>query len=134
MTLWVCLGCTTKYAVGLFRCPRCHGTQFVEEGQPMPKITVHGGPTNTNAEAGQPGYTPAQPASAEEEESSPGTSSSTPPENSPTKPERNEPPRRSPARTTGSRSKKARTGSSSAGSTDGDRTEPTSVTSDGNDK
>jgi hypothetical protein len=46
MALWVCAGeggCGTKYAVGLFRCPRCHNTQFFEDGDPMAKITRHGG-------------------------------------------------------------------------------------------
>jgi hypothetical protein len=46
MALWVCAGdngCGTKYAVGLFRCPRCHNTEFHEDGDPMAKITRHGG-------------------------------------------------------------------------------------------
>lgn len=46
MALWVCggeAGCGTKYAVGLFRCPRCHNTAFYEDGDPMAKITRHGG-------------------------------------------------------------------------------------------
>lgn len=49
MTLWVCggdEGCGTKYAVGLFRCPRCHNTEFHEDGDPMAKITRHGGPSD----------------------------------------------------------------------------------------
>jgi hypothetical protein len=60
MALWVCEGtydgepCRTRYAVGLFRCPRCHGTTFHELGSrpedqedPMsPKITRHGGPSS----------------------------------------------------------------------------------------
>lgn len=45
MALWICDTCTTAYAVGLFRCPRCHGTDFHEEGT-MPKISVTGGATN----------------------------------------------------------------------------------------
>lgn len=46
MALWVCggkAGCGTKYAVGLFRCPRCHNTEFFEDGDPMAKISRHGG-------------------------------------------------------------------------------------------
>lgn len=46
MALWVCGGtggCGTKYAVGLFSCPRCHNTEFFEDGDPMAKITRHGG-------------------------------------------------------------------------------------------
>jgi hypothetical protein len=46
MALWVCGGdggCGTKYAVGLFRCPRCHNTDFFEDGDPMAKITRHAG-------------------------------------------------------------------------------------------
>jgi hypothetical protein len=38
MALWVCAGtggCGTKYAVGLSRCPRCHNTEFFEDGDPM---------------------------------------------------------------------------------------------------
>lgn len=45
MTLWVCDQCSTAYAVGLHRCPRCTGSSFHEEGQ-MPKISVTGGATN----------------------------------------------------------------------------------------
>jgi hypothetical protein len=46
MALWVCAGeagCGTKYAVGLFRCPRCHNTEFFEDGDPMAKISRLGG-------------------------------------------------------------------------------------------
>lgn len=45
MALWVCEGCTTKYAVGLVRCPRCHSTDFHEDGT-MPKISKAAGATN----------------------------------------------------------------------------------------
>lgn len=58
MALWVCEGCGTLYAVGLFRCPRCHEEAFHEFGSrpedeehPMAKITVHGGPTDAVADA-----------------------------------------------------------------------------------
>jgi hypothetical protein len=62
MALWVCggeAGCGTKYAVGLFRCPRCHNTEFFEDGDPMAKITRHGGasdktlPTTEDAAAAE---------------------------------------------------------------------------------
>jgi len=46
MVLWLCSACTAGYAVGLAACPQCGSTDHVEEGQDMPKITVHGGPTN----------------------------------------------------------------------------------------
>jgi len=68
MTLWVCAGtggCGTKYAVGLFRCPRCHNTEFFEDGDPMAKITRHGGasdktlPTIEDAAVAEPAPMPA---------------------------------------------------------------------------
>ena len=60
MALWVCggeAGCGTKYAVGLFRCPRCHNTAFYEDGDPMAKITRHGGASDKTVPA------PAEPTS-----------------------------------------------------------------------
>lgn len=45
MTLWVCQGCPTRFAVGLLACPHCGSTDHYEEGSVMPKITVHGGPS-----------------------------------------------------------------------------------------
>lgn len=143
MALWVCLGCTTKYAVGLSRCPRCHGTDFEEEGA-MPKITVAGGPSHVDAEPGQPGYvappedpkpgkaragTAAGKAKAAAtgpqaddeggERSSPGSSSAT----SQPKPEptggTNSPASPPPARTTESPSPKGQRGPGRAGSTGG---------------
>ncbi|UJV42084.1 hypothetical protein CVT30_21520 [Streptomyces sp. AMCC400023] len=68
MALWVCggeAGCGTKYAVGLFRCPRCHNTAFYEDGDPMAKITRHGGasdktlPVAEDAAAAEPESAPA---------------------------------------------------------------------------
>jgi hypothetical protein len=60
MALWLCEGCGTLYAVGLYRCPRCHGTAGHEfgskpedqehEGHPMAKITQHGGVTDATLE------------------------------------------------------------------------------------
>lgn len=45
MNVWRCLGCQELYRIRLSRCPRCHRGDFEEEAY-MPKITVHGGPTN----------------------------------------------------------------------------------------
>jgi hypothetical protein len=44
--LLICTNCTTAYAVGGERCPHCGGNERVEQGDQMPKITVHGGPSN----------------------------------------------------------------------------------------
>jgi len=129
MALWVCTGCTTKYAVGLTRCPRCHVTEFVEDGQPMPKNTVDTGVSHEAAEPGQPGYVGGQapeparkPAKASKaaaaapaapdvtaepeggEEPSPGNSSQTSDEKQTTSQQTSENAARKPARTTGSRS------------------------------
>lgn len=152
MTLWVCGGdggCGTKYAVGLFKCPRCHNTDFYEDGDPMAKITRHGGASDKTlpveepeveavAEAtpasgeyrGEPGpelvdlpdsaaVHPAGPEEEGGEESSPGSSSSASTEPQPTNSEPSSKPRRKPARTTASRSSKDQTENSSASSTDG---------------
>ncbi|WP_027933733.1 hypothetical protein [Amycolatopsis thermoflava] len=48
--LWICQECTTAYAVGLLACPHCASTNYLEEGQEMPKITVYGGASNANPE------------------------------------------------------------------------------------
>lgn len=45
MALWVCLGCSAAYAVGLPGCPQCRGTDYHEEGT-MPKISKAHGPTD----------------------------------------------------------------------------------------
>lgn len=56
MALWVCRGCTAAYAPGVPRCPQCGVNDPIEEAeqlekeQEMAKITVHGGPTNDDAE------------------------------------------------------------------------------------
>lgn len=132
MALWTCAGCSTHYAVGLPACPQCAGTDHHEEGV-MPKITIHGGPTNDAAprrmewvsEQGPelirlPGGATVLPST--EEEPSPGTSSETSPSkpSSSAKQSSSEVP--SPARTTASPSKRRRTAASSAASTDGDPT------------
>lgn len=43
--LLYCRDCTTAYAVGLHRCPHCTSERVSREPI-MPKITVHGGPSN----------------------------------------------------------------------------------------
>ncbi len=44
MALYICQGCTTAYAPAA-ACPHCGADDYFEEGS-MPKITVHGGPSN----------------------------------------------------------------------------------------
>lgn len=51
--LWICLGCTSRYSVDAPRCPECGSTEYVEEGQDMPKITVHGGASYAPADSGE---------------------------------------------------------------------------------
>jgi hypothetical protein len=44
--LWVCLGCSTRYAPGLKACPHCGSTECVadyDQEAGVPKITVSGG-------------------------------------------------------------------------------------------
>jgi RNA polymerase subunit RPABC4/transcription elongation factor Spt4 len=43
MALNVCQDCTTRFAVGLRKCPQCGSTDFQEDGAMSPKITNHGG-------------------------------------------------------------------------------------------
>lgn len=137
MAAWVCAECTTTYSVGAPRCPHCGNTEHTEEGQePMPKITVHGGPSIAGAsvvggswsEQGDPDVWP-EPADEEAgEESSPGNSSSTSDETPSSEPEPSGSKTPSRARTTGPRSKKAATAKgSSAASADGDQTAGTSA-------
>ena len=142
MALWVCSGtdgCGTKYAVGLFRCPRCHNNEFHEDGDPMAKISRHSGasvaepePADDTAPAAEPEPQPEPvPDEAPEVEggegSSPGSSSSASTEPQPTsfEPSSKQTPKR--ARKTASRSAPDRTESSSAPSTDGGQTEATSA-------
>lgn len=47
--LWICNPCTAAYSPDAPRCPQCGSTDYREQGEPMPKITVHGGPTNAAA-------------------------------------------------------------------------------------
>lgn len=162
MALWVCggeSGCGTKYAVGLFRCPRCHNTEFYEDGDPMGKISRHAGAsvaepvpaddTAPDAEAqvehrGEHGpetvdlpvgaqVFEARSESEGGEGSSLGSSSSVSTEPQPTSSEPSVKSRRKPARTTGSRSGKALTESGSASSTAGEKTDESS-TADGSEE
>lgn len=49
MSLWVCRRCSTRYAVGLSKCPQCTSEQAYEEGtEDMGKSTVLGGTTATD--------------------------------------------------------------------------------------
>jgi len=70
MSTWECRGCTAAYAPGAPRCPQCGTDDPIKEDeqrareQDMPKITVHGGRSNEDAEPGQPGYV--EPADVEE--------------------------------------------------------------------
>lgn len=135
MALNTCAGCTTKFAVGLARCPHCRSTEFQEDGD-MPKITRHGGPSVAGISIGEARWgdgdeeASAGAAGPEtvEEESSPGNSSETSSETPSPEPETNETPTPSRARKTASRSKKAPTGDSSAPSTDGGPAADTSAT------
>lgn len=116
MALWICLDCSAAYAVGQSRCPNCRGTDYIEEGV-MPKITVHGGPSNDADQTSLPDdiVEPAAP----EEESSPGNSSETSSPKAAPKQQPNGSKGRSRARTTASPSDKAPTGSSTARGTGG---------------
>lgn len=110
-------------------CARCGYELLNVTEDIVPKITVHGGPSN---DAAEPDSVPAENTSEEGgEPSSPdGGTSSTSSEKQPSTPETTEsssPPR---ARTTASRSKKARTGNSSAPSTDGGPADATSASND----
>lgn len=57
----VCTGCLTRFALGLLCCPRCKqvSPQYaanVKKEEPMPRITVAGGPSNAGAQPGEVGY------------------------------------------------------------------------------
>lgn len=96
MALLVCTGCSTAYSVGAPRCPHCLSTVY-EEDHPMPKITVHGGPSN-DAEDNTP--VDDVPAETPEEEPSPGNSSETSSEKPSASPKKSASAARSHARTT----------------------------------
>jgi RNA polymerase subunit RPABC4/transcription elongation factor Spt4 len=51
MALNTCNECTTSFAVGIAKCPHCGSKDYSEEGSSMPKITLHGGPSNAAADA-----------------------------------------------------------------------------------
>lgn len=129
MAARVCVECTTVYAVGAPRCPHCGATRHVEQGEPMPKITRHGGPSSRydSETAGAAADTPAAAAPAPEDEEvppSPGKSSATSSEKPQPNSKPSEPARRKRARTTANRSKQAPTDNSTAPSTDGDPQAP----------
>lgn len=143
MSLWVCLDCSTAFAVGAPLCPHCGSERHAEEGSAlalgvqagvpaeieedddMPKITRHGGASIAGEE---PEAAPAVDELEGGEDVSAGSSSETSSEKEPNSPEPSEKPTRSPARTTGSRSKKAATAkASTARSTDGDQAAGTSA-------
>jgi hypothetical protein len=115
VALWQCAECTTRYAVGLPKCPHCESVVRVNENtQPdeeseMAKVTVHGGASNAAADEQEGG-----------EDVSAGSSSSTSSEKEQSSPEPNEQPRPSRAHGTANRSKQARkaAGSSTAEATD----------------
>lgn len=52
MALMVCRRCGTVFAVGLSRCPNCTAEDAYQQGEEdgMPKISVHGGPSNAAEE------------------------------------------------------------------------------------
>lgn len=159
MALWVCggtAGCGTKYAVGLFRCPRCHNDEFFEDGDPMGKISRAAGASvaeQVPAEATptaepEPEPTPdaeepldvteymagpAEPVVEEEggEESSLGSSSSASTEKPPTNSEPSSKTRQRRARGTASRSVKDQTENSSATGTAGGQETGTSAADTG---
>ncbi len=62
MSTWECRSCTAAYAPGAPGCPQCGTNDPIDEAEQlrreneMPKITVHSGPSNADAEPGQPGY------------------------------------------------------------------------------
>lgn len=50
MALWECKNCTTRYAVGLIKCPHCGSTDHHEDGEQMsPKISRNAGPSYAGA-------------------------------------------------------------------------------------
>jgi hypothetical protein len=135
MALLACLDCSTRFAVGLSRCPHCQSTNYEEDGAMSPKITVHGGPSIAGATVvggswSNEGDADVWPEPANEEggeESSPGSSSETSPEMPSSDSEPSETPTPKRARTTASRSKKGQTDSSSAPSTGGGQADGTSA-------
>lgn len=70
MSLWTCLDCLTRFAVGISRCPHCNSDDYSEEE--LPKTTVSNGGSNARAEL-EPGYV--APVNEGDEQSSAGSSS-----------------------------------------------------------
>ena len=78
MAVETCPDCTTRFAVGLLRCPHCqapapHFADRMKEEDMAPRITVAGGPSNPDAQPGETGYITPEGG----EDVSAGTSSST---------------------------------------------------------
>lgn len=71
--LWVCKGCTAKYSVDAQHCPQCGSTDYREDEEDMPKITLLGGPSNAAAESPIDGLppNPGAPVPAPEDEALP---------------------------------------------------------------
>lgn len=59
MALNACTSCTTKFAVGLPKCPHCGSTDYVEDGDVMAKITRSGGASDDTLPAPEPVDVPA---------------------------------------------------------------------------
>lgn len=114
MTLWQCLDCGTKFAVGLRLCPQCTSetcTEYREEETVSPKISKANGATHAGGDAGWDG-----------------SSSPTSTEKEPTTGDDSSPSDRKPAPTAESPSSSDPASDSSASSTAGtsaDQVEPT---------
>lgn len=61
MSTWECRECTAAYAPDAPACPHCRANDPIEEAEQlrreneaMPKITVHGGPSNADTGEGMP--------------------------------------------------------------------------------
>ncbi|MFD5245003.1 hypothetical protein ACFWIW_10690 [Amycolatopsis sp. NPDC058340] len=61
MATWECRECTALYAPGAPACPQCQANDPIQETEQlqreletMPKITVHGGPSNADTGEGMP--------------------------------------------------------------------------------
>lgn len=72
-----CRSCTTKFAVGLLRCPQCQAVSELyaapeevieaEQEANMPKISVEGGPSNALGQPAEPEVPEAGPAETQEQ-------------------------------------------------------------------
>jgi hypothetical protein len=120
-TVWVCTNCQTSYEPGPARvCPACRRPDHYGQGvQPnMPKITVHGGPSNAAADSGA-AEVAGSAAPEPQEETWAGNSSSTSSGSSANTPEPTESKSPEPAPSTGSLSGQDQMANSSASPTAG---------------